>query len=262
MGVAAVARRALGCVIAVAAVACAARAQILFEPGTLTLDVDCGKPCVADVKVTNAGNAADATVELELKQPGPCRSPLAEWAAVSPARLHLPRGGSQTVRISFSKKAPTAQGECVLALFVGEEIRGQVPLRVRTGMPVYVRLNGETRAEGRIAAVEHQLRKNGELELAFTVHNQGKLHLMPFGLAWIENADGARLWQVELKPNEPVFPEQQRMIAWKGALPPEIRRDGVLHLQMFWGTLYDFARVGQPKSAAVQVALKDKAATP
>jgi hypothetical protein len=242
------------CALAVLGCALAGFAQVSFEPDMLVFSLDRGQTTTADVVIRNdAPVAKEVRVDLSYRRVGNLPKDAASWCRVTPDCVQLAGGGSQTVHLEFKNPA-IAPGECVLSLFAGEKVEAPIPLNVRMGMPIIIRFNGERRAEGEIVGLEPKFIPGGQLEVRVQVENRGVLHLVPFGLAWVEDARHQRVWQTDIRCDQPVFPGEVLSLkarspvqAWQGA--------GELHVQIFWGTLYGNQAVGAPKSSAKQVPL-------
>jgi hypothetical protein len=237
----------LGCVLA-------GYAQVTFNPDMLVLSLDSGQSKSADVVVRNdAGVAKAIKMKLNYRRQGKLTGRAEDWCSVRPNSFTLAAGGSQAVHLEFKGPA-TLPGECVLSLSAGEMLKTPIPLDVRMGMPVFVRCNGEKRILGEIVGVEPRRAAGNQMEVNVRVKNMGALHLVPFGLAWLEDARRNRVWQADLRCGQPVFPGEVLSLCAR-ASAPVWQGAGTLHVQMFWGTLYGNQAVGVPASSAKQVPL-------
>ncbi|NTV51872.1 MAG: hypothetical protein HGA76_02490, partial [Candidatus Firestonebacteria bacterium] len=195
----------------------------------------------------------EVRVELDYRRKGNLTQEVGSWCSVYPEHIQLAKGASQMVRLKFKGPA-TLPGECILSLFAGEKVSAPIPLKVRRGMPVIIRLNGERRADGEIVGLESKFVAPGQLEVHVQVENRGILHLAPFGLAWVEDVKHRRIWQMDLRSTQPVFPGEVLSLTVGGPFAM-VRGSSTLHVQIFWGTLYGTQAVGVPKSSAKQVPL-------
>lgn len=232
----------------------AAYTQVTFEPEMLVLSLNQGQSQFAKVVVHNdSREAKDVEVTLNCRQGGKFSGDIDAWCTVQPKTFRLAAGGAQTVQMVF-KGIIALPGECVLSLFAGEKLDTPIPLSVRVGMPIFIRFNGEKRAQGEILSVEPVSLPGTPLQVRVQVRNQGALHLAPFGLVWVEDAGHQRVWQADIRCDQPVFPGESLALNTTGP-SPVWQGAGELHVQMFWGTLYGNQAVGVPTSSAKQVPL-------
>jgi hypothetical protein len=226
--------------------------QVSFSPEMLILSLQKGQNHTAEIEVTNNQDTAkDVTFKLEYRKPGPLTETLANWCSVEPAKIRLEPKAHQRI-IVILKCGSDAQGECVLSLFAGEKVNAPISLNVRMGMPIIIRFNNERRASGEITSVESKLMPDGLLVVNVQVINQGVLHLAPFGLAWVNDSQGKRVWQMDIRSEQPVFPKDILSMSAHGSAPifPGV---GELHVRIFWDTLYGNQAVGVPKSSEKMV---------
>jgi hypothetical protein len=230
-------------------------AQVYFEPGMIVYSLRSGQVKTADIVLrSDAKVPEEITLELNYRYAGALPKDVAAWCSVTPKRVTLAQGDSRSIHLEF--KGPAVRGgECLLSLYAGESMRTPIPVRLRMGMPIFIRLNDERRAEGEITALEPVFQGAGGMQIQVQIKNRGALHLVPFGVVWIGDAHGKNLWQTELRVNRPVLPQEEYIFKVPG--PNTVIHDASeLHVQLFWGTLYDNKAVGMPKTSAKQVPLK------
>ncbi len=246
--------RTLVCTLLILLFAAFSWSQVSFEPEMLVLENEAERRTTAGVLVKNESDKAkEFRMEIEYRRSGPCQLKIGEWASLEPKRLRLKKGESKKVRLELQGMDKRVCGECVLSLFAGERKESRIPLNIRMGMPVFVRINRETRVNGKIAGIEQSFLKDGFFKLAVQVKNTGTLHLTPYGVAWVEDSAGKRLWQVELRPDKPVFPGQTHELVWQGQGPAAGGKGRKLGVRLFWGTLYGVEKLGKPQSAELKV---------
>ncbi len=205
---------------------------------TLTVNVDL---------VNDQDTSKNVFLGVEYRRQGPCKTPVNTWCTVRPNRFRLEKGARQRVQLEL-QGYEDGQGECVLLLFVGEKVNTPIPLNIRFGLPVFVRLNGEQHAEGQVLDIRTlPLSGTGDWEIRIPVKNNGFMHLAPFGMVWLENAKHERIWQSDLRPDRPIFPGETQPILWKGPKPELTSPPYMIGVQLFWGTLYGVSEVGLPK---------------
>lgn len=232
-------------------------AQVHFEPDVLAMQVKSGKKSVSYIVLTNDADVTKKIVlSLEYRRTGVKSKPIETWAEIIPRELELKKGRKKKIKVVLKGKEESARKECVLALFAGERRDGRVPLDIRVGMPVFVRWNGEKRAEGKIGSISQQIEPGADSKIEILVKNTGVLHIAPYGIAWVEGTSGERVWQIELRPDQPIFPGETKPIVWQGQYPKMEVRQAKLGIQLFWGTLYGLEKVGIPKSEIVRAPLK------
>ncbi len=239
----------------------AAHAQIAFEPNPLTLELKPGQASEYTVKVFNRSAAAKRLAfSLEYRRGALAGVKIHEWVYLAPVNLDLKPGEAGTVHLKIKRPNGALKGECVLSLFAAEQIqRQQIPLTVRVGMPIFVLWDGSGQAlDGIVAGCRKTDLGKNEMQLEVEVLNRGWIHLAPFGIAWVEDRAGKKLWQVELRPDQPIFPGERKTIVWRGkGLPPGDHRPGdVLGVQMFMGSLYGLQSLGIPKRAELKMPFK------
>ncbi len=239
----------------------ASQAQIAFEPNPLTLELKPGQASEYKVKVFNHSAAAKKLAfSLEYRRGALAGVKIHEWVYMAPVNLDLKPGEAGTVYLKIKRPNGALKGECVLSLFAAELIqRQQIPLTVRVGMPIFVLWDGSGRAlDGIVAGCRKTDLGKNEIQLEVEVLNRGWVHLAPFGIAWVEDRAGKKLWQVELRPDQPIFPGERKTIVWRGkGLPPGAHHPGdVLGVQVFMGSLYGLQSLGIPRRAELKMPFK------
>lgn len=229
-------------------------AQVVFQPDILMLELNHKDQVAARVLVRNMGpEAKDITIGVEYRRPGPCRRPAGDWVSVYPGHFRLAKGEAKTIQVQLNGTEQAAAGECVLSLYAGEWVQGQISLNLKTGMPLFVRLNREKKVQGRLIRMEGQVLPSGNILVTAWVENTGAVHLLPYGLSWISNKRGGNRDQTEFRAGQPVFPGEKKAVQWE-IKPAERRRDDTLGIRLFWGTAYGMRDI--PKSTEVSVPFK------
>lgn len=234
-----------------------ASARISYTPDMLVLDVEARRTTTAEVVLRNESEAkGEFNIEVEYRRPGICTENVENWVSFSPRMVTLPPGSSRTIRVKFNGRDIQHRSECVLSLFAGEELKNHINLKVRVGMPIFIRWNKENRVSGKIISLKPNFMDKGQFAFSVKVKNTGALHLTPYGIAWLEKADGKHVWQVEVRPDQPVFPGETEDLVWEGKRPTTVPKGGQLGVRLFWGTLYGLDKLDAPGSAEIKIPLK------
>jgi P pilus assembly chaperone PapD len=233
-------------------------AQITFSPDMLTLDIEKQHSASAEVVLTNKSEVTKKIfVEVEYRcTAGDHPGKIEKWVDFSPRVVTMRPGTTRPIQVRLKGGNVQYRGECLLSFFASEEIKSRINLNIRTGMPIFVRWNGENRAEGKIVSIRPKFSGGGKFSFSVEVKNTGALHLAPYGVAWVEKSDGEHLWQVEVRPDQPIFPGETKELVWEGKRPKVLADGEQLGVRLFWGTLYGLDKLGAPKSAEMKVRLK------
>lgn len=235
-----------------------AAAQIAVEPDMITVHLEAGKEKVAYFKIRNPSYAVKHyTFDLEYRRQGRCPLEVKKWVRVNPASIEIPPNQETQVQLLFNGLQNHKTGECIVALFVTERKNSKIILDVRYGIPIYVLWNKKNKVRGKITHMNSSL-AGRDLTLEMEVKNTGQTHLAPYGFMWVEQKGGERLWQSEFRTDQLIFPGETKTISWTGKGTGTLPTTGNVSLQVFWGTMYDIAVVGPPKSEIRQFSLMRK----
>ncbi|MBN1596287.1 hypothetical protein JW933_10205 [candidate division FCPU426 bacterium] len=229
------------------------RAQLSIRPELIVMDMMTDQELVQEVYVTNASSALkEIWIEAEYRWQGPVTDELSAWVQIIPAHFILPAKQGRTVKVKFLKNAVTRKGESHFFLFARENLYQAVHLNVRTGIPVFVRFNRGVKPKGEIHAFLKKRADDGTWHFEAQIKNTGKMYLLPFGLAGLDDPAGRRVWFKEVRLRQPIPPGQMKSVMWQ--LPPEAAvKGGKISLELFWGTLYgmDQGKIKSRKASTI-----------
>lgn len=235
-----------------------AAAQIAIEPDMMTVHLEAGKERAAYFTIRNPSyTVKHYHFDVEYRRQGNCPLELKKWIQVNPISVEILPNQEAQVQLAFKGLQNHKTGECIVALFVTERKNSKIILDVRYGIPIYVLWNKKNKVRGKITQVNSSV-VGRDLTLEMKVKNTGQTHLAPYGFLWVDQKGGERLWQSEFRTDQLIFPGETKTISWTGRGTGTLPADGNVSLQVFWGTMYDIAVVGPPKSEIRQFSLMRK----
>ncbi|MCK5242648.1 hypothetical protein KAR34_09370 [bacterium] len=215
-----------------------AGAQLSIQPQLLVLEFQTNKELIREVHITNGGIIdKEIWVEADYRWQGPGKRNIAEWVEIIPSHFQLSAKQSRIIKLKFKKNAITGKGESHFFLFTKEKLKQAVCLNVKTGIPVFVRLNKGMSAKGSIVNVQKKRLPDGSWQFKAEIKNKGKMYLLPYGYSNLEDRTGKLIWMKEIHLRQPIPPGQMTSLVW--AIPAESMIDkGTVNIELFWGTLY------------------------
>lgn len=123
------------------------------------------------------------------------------WISLEPKEFEVEVNQSEPFKIEVT--APSGvDGEMLAMLFLCYKEREDSPLNIRTGIPLYLIIEGTERYSARIETIEVKYDPKAErrsLDIMVTAYNSGNIHIAPDLSVSIQDSEGKEIKNLSLK---------------------------------------------------------------